>query len=60
MLKWSLIFFIVAIVAAVFGFGGVSEAAADIGIVLFFIALAAFIITLAAGLFAAKKARDAL
>jgi len=37
MLKWALIFFIVAIVAALFGFTGIAAAAAGIAKILFFI-----------------------
>lgn len=43
MLYWALIFFIVAIVAAVFGFGGLASASAGIAQVLFFIFLVLFI-----------------
>ena len=37
MLQWTLIFFVVAIVAAVFGFGGIAAASAGIAKLLFFI-----------------------
>ncbi|MBJ6726837.1 DUF1328 domain-containing protein [Geomesophilobacter sediminis] len=37
MLYWALVFFIIAIVAAVFGFGGIATAAAGIAKLLFFI-----------------------
>lgn len=40
MLKWALVFAIVSVVAAIFGFGGVSEAAGDIAKVIFFVFLA--------------------
>jgi uncharacterized membrane protein YtjA (UPF0391 family) len=40
MFKWTLIFFVVAIVAAVFGFGGIAGAAAGVAKILFFVALA--------------------
>lgn len=46
MLYWALVFFIVAIIAAVFGFGGIASASAGIAQVLFFIFLALFVITL--------------
>lgn len=36
MLRWALIFFIVALVAAFFGFGGIAAGAAGIGKILFF------------------------
>lgn len=46
MLSWALIFFIVAIIAAVFGFGGIASASAGIAQILFFIFLALFAATL--------------
>ena len=50
MLKWAAIFFIIAIVAAIFGFGNIAEGAADIAKVLFFIFIVIFLITLLLGL----------
>ncbi|GAB5540413.1 MAG: DUF1328 family protein [Sandaracinaceae bacterium] len=43
MLKWTLIFFVLALIAAVFGFGGIAAGAATIAKVLFvgFLILAA-------------------
>lgn len=35
MLRWTIIFVILAIIAAVFGFGGIAEGAADIAKILF-------------------------
>jgi uncharacterized membrane protein YtjA (UPF0391 family) len=55
MLRWSVIFFIIAIVAAIFGFGGIAEGAASIAKVLFFIFLALFIITILFGASLFKK-----
>jgi len=53
MLAWSVIFFIVALVAALFGFGGIATAATGIAKILFFIFLilfiASFIIQLSRG-----------
>jgi uncharacterized membrane protein YtjA (UPF0391 family) len=46
MLRWTLIFLIVAIVAAVFGFGGIYAAATDIARILFFIFIVLFILSL--------------
>ena len=45
MLKWSLIFFVVAIIAAVFGFGGLSQDLAGIAKILFFIFIVIFAVT---------------
>jgi uncharacterized membrane protein YtjA (UPF0391 family) len=54
MLKWALIFFIVAIIAALFGFGGIAAGAATIAKWLFFIAIAIFLVFLVMGLMAGK------
>lgn len=50
MLRWALIFFIVAIIAAVFGFGGIAAGAASIAKILFYIFLVLFAISLLTGL----------
>jgi uncharacterized membrane protein YtjA (UPF0391 family) len=52
MLRLALFFLIVSIVAAVFGFGGVAAASADIARILFFIAIVVFVVLLVAGLMA--------
>lgn len=49
MLYYALVFFLIAIVAAVFGFGGVSVAAAGIAKILFFLFLVIFLVTLVMG-----------
>lgn len=49
-LKWSLIFFIVAMVAAFFGFSGIASSAAGIGRVLFYVFIAVFLGTMLLGL----------
>ncbi len=51
MLYWSVIFFIIAILAAAFGFGGLAAGAADIGKVLFFLFVVLFLISFMVGLF---------
>jgi uncharacterized membrane protein YtjA (UPF0391 family) len=55
MLRWSLGFLIVAIIAAMLGFGGIAQASAGIAKVLFFIFLVGFVITLVIGLAAARR-----
>lgn len=45
MLRWSIIFFVVAIIAAIFGFGGLAQDLAGIAKILFFIFLVIFAIT---------------
>ena len=49
MLGWAIGFFIVAIVAALFGFGGISEAAAGIAQILFWIFVVLFVVSLVFG-----------
>ena len=46
MLSWAIGFFIVAIVAAVFGFTGIALGAAAIAKVLFFLFVIAFVVSL--------------
>lgn len=55
MLRWAVIFFIIAIVAAVFGFGGIVQSAASIAVILFWIFVALFVISLISGLVTGKK-----
>jgi uncharacterized membrane protein YtjA (UPF0391 family) len=55
MLRWAAIFFIIAIIAAIFGFGGIAEGAASIAKVLFFIFIIGFVIVIAFGATLFKK-----
>jgi uncharacterized membrane protein YtjA (UPF0391 family) len=48
-LKWAIIFFIVSLVAGFFGFTNIASGARTIAKVLFFIALAIFLIILVFG-----------
>ena len=49
MLYWALVFFVVAIVAAIFGFGGLAGEAAWIGKILLFVFLVLAVISLLMG-----------
>lgn len=49
MLSWSLIFLVVALIAALLGFGGVAGTPAGIARILFVIFLALFLISTIAG-----------
>jgi len=49
MLRWALVFLLVSLVAALFGFGGISAAAADIARILFFVFIVIFILLLVVG-----------
>ena len=57
MLRWALIFFIVAIVSAVFGFTEIASGAAWVAKVLFFLFLVCFIIFFVNGLFGVRHRR---
>lgn len=49
MLYWSLLFLVVALVSAVFGFAGIASTAAAIAQILFVIAMVLFVVSLFAG-----------
>ena len=49
MLYWALMFLVVALVAAIFGFGGIASTATGIAQVLFVIAIIMFVVSLLAG-----------
>jgi len=55
MLRWSLAFFIVAVIAALFGFGGIAAGATEIARILFFFFLVAFVVSLVWGLFTGRR-----
>jgi uncharacterized membrane protein YtjA (UPF0391 family) len=48
MLGWAIAFLIIALVAALFGFGGIASASAGIAQILFFVFVALFVIALVA------------
>ena len=50
MLYWAAIFFIIALIAAALGFGGIAAAAGGIAQILFYIFLVLFLVALIAGL----------
>jgi uncharacterized membrane protein YtjA (UPF0391 family) len=49
MLRWTLSFLVVAIVAGFLGFGGIAVTATDFAKILFFVFLAAFLVSLLFG-----------
>jgi uncharacterized membrane protein YtjA (UPF0391 family) len=49
MLRWTVIFLIIAIIAGIFGFGGIAAGAAGIAKILFFIFIVLFLISLIRG-----------
>jgi uncharacterized membrane protein YtjA (UPF0391 family) len=46
MFSWALTFFVLALLAAILGFGGIAAGAASIGKVLFFMFLVLFVVSL--------------
>ena len=50
MLRWALVFFIIAIIAAVFGFGNIAAGATSIAKILFFVFIVLFLLSLVMGL----------
>ncbi|MFC4420983.1 DUF1328 domain-containing protein [Cupriavidus pampae] len=50
MLHYALVFFVVALIAAIFGFGGIAAGAVEIAKILFFIFLVVALVTFVMGL----------
>lgn len=55
MLHYALVFFLIAVVAAVLGFGGIAFGAAEIAKILFFVFLVLFVGSLIVGLFSKRN-----
>ena len=55
MLGWALAFFIIALIAAGLGFGGIAGTAIGIAKIIFFVALALLALLLIAGLFRGRS-----
>jgi len=60
MLRWALAFFIIAIIAGIFGFGGIASGAADIARVCFFFFIVVFAVSLVWGLVTGRGPRGPL
>jgi len=52
LLKWAIVFAIISLVAALFGFGGIAQGSADIARILFYLFLAITLILFLLGVFA--------
>ncbi|MDP1834970.1 MAG: DUF1328 domain-containing protein [Chlamydiales bacterium] len=50
MIRWAIVFLLIAIVAALFGFGGIAAGAVEIAKILFFIFIVLFLV-MALGIF---------
>jgi len=55
---WAAVFFLIAIVAAAFGFTDIAADASEIARILFYISLATFLLLLIAGLFVFRKVKS--
>lgn len=55
MLKWAIIFLVAGLVLGVLGFGGIGGAFVGIAKILFFIAIAIFVLFLVLGVAAGRK-----
>lgn len=55
MLRWAMGFLLLALVAALFGFGGLAAASAGIAKALFFLFLAIFLVTVILGVALGRK-----
>jgi uncharacterized membrane protein YtjA (UPF0391 family) len=51
MLHYAVVFFVIALIAALFGFGGIAAGAVEIARILFFVFLVLFLVSLILGLF---------
>jgi uncharacterized membrane protein YtjA (UPF0391 family) len=57
MLSWAVFFLVIALIAAVLGFGGIAGTAAGIAKILFFLFLVVFVVSLIMGLLARGRTR---
>ncbi|MFL0414839.1 DUF1328 family protein [uncultured Sphingomonas sp.] len=60
MLKWALIFLVLGLILGALGFGGIGGAFVGIAKVLFFIAIAIFVVLLIMALLAGKAVKDVI
>jgi uncharacterized membrane protein YtjA (UPF0391 family) len=55
LLKWAVVFFVVSLIAALFGFTDIAAASADVARILFYIFLVIFIVLLVLGLVVSRR-----
>ena len=60
MIKWAVIFLVLGLILGALGFGGVGGAFVGIAKILFFIAIALFVVLLVMGLVAGKAVKSAI
>lgn len=57
MLGWAITFLVIALIAALFGFGGIASASAGVAQILFFLFIALFVIALVVNAFRGRAPR---
>ncbi len=57
MLRWAIIFFLLAVAASIFGFGGLAAAFAGVARILFFVFVILFVVMLILGLLGRRSPR---
>lgn len=55
MLSWALTFLVVALIAAVLGFGGIAGTAIEIAKIIFFVAIILFLVSAVIGMFRGRS-----
>jgi uncharacterized membrane protein YtjA (UPF0391 family) len=60
MLGWAVTFLIIALIAAVLGFGGIAGVAIEIAKIIFFVAIVLFVISIVVGLLRGRSAASDL
>lgn len=55
MLSWVVTFLVIALIAALLGFGGIAGASLEIAKIIFFIALILFLVAIVAGAFGGRR-----
>lgn len=55
MLGWALTFLVIALIAAIFGFGGIAAVSVEIAKIIFFVAIALFVIMLIANILMGRR-----
>lgn len=55
MLSWAIAFLVIALIAAVLGFGGIAGTAMSIAQLIFYVAIILFVIAVIGGVFAGRR-----
>ena len=55
MINWAIAFFVIALIAAVLGFGGIAGAAMSMAKIVFYIAILLFVISIIVGLVQGRR-----